>query len=140
MALRGPEDWDLWIRIAARHEVLVDRMIVVNHYLSEDGISRKDPYFLLGHYKETYERLFSGLLKDPKVSRILCEHRVRVDFNLQCMHARQQAALYPSEGRKSLLKLAVRHPLWVNWPGTLAALLMSRKMEEYVRGFASRCW
>jgi glycosyltransferase involved in cell wall biosynthesis len=136
--LRRCEDWDLWIRLAARVKIMIDTDLVVNHYLTKDGMSRKDPHFLLGAYEETYRQILDGLRADHIVAPLLRKYGLRMEFNFACSLARSRAALYPLEGRKSLLALGLRHPLWMPWKSVIPAILLRPGTEQQIRGILSR--
>lgn len=113
--LRVCEDWDLWLRLSVRCAFCIDSKVVVAHYETRDGMSRKDPQRLLAVYTSTYQLLFDTLRDEPVLGTIVKREWSRIQTNVALILALQRTRLDPYAAGRETLKCIISSPISVRW-------------------------
>jgi glycosyltransferase involved in cell wall biosynthesis len=118
--LLGPEDWHLWMRLAGRTRLWNDKRVVSRHYLTAEGISRRDPANLLVRYAKMYHRLFENLLDDPAVAPTVRRHWDDININIELLRFRILVDTHPWQAM-------------VDWCRVVRRLRGARQLRHSVR-------
>lgn len=109
------EDWDMWLRLSVTCAFHIDSNVVVAHYETRDGMSRKDPQRLLSVYTSTYQLLFDTLRNEPVLGTIVKREWSRIQTNVSLILALQQTRLDPYAAGRKTLRCIISSPISVRW-------------------------
>jgi len=126
------EDWQLWMRLAARCEFVVMSDILGSRFIGQDNLSSVpyDQEFCLTLLRGIYESLFS----DEAVTAILGNERNFIEGNI-CMSA---AEYYYSQSqsnmaRKEVLKALWHSPLGIDWVRAFTYLTLPPRYRNKIK-------
>jgi len=136
--LKRMDDWELWIRLSARYPLVVSPEVLVYHYSTAEGETRKDPPRLLGLYREVYPVLFNGLLQDAACAATVKQEWNKIQGSIAFHLAVQQYGMDPRLGRRQIRHLTVTSPGSVRWRTALTILLLPPSVRNWARSFISR--
>lgn len=130
------EDWELWIRLCARHEIVVDPRVFVRYYASPVGAFRKTEG---DRFLEIYRRMYEGLLKEPELEALIRPHWKRVQANLHFLAGVRHYHLRNGwRARAHLFKSVWKYPWSVRWRTVASMMLLPVGVREALRSWATR--
>lgn len=129
------EDWELWIRISARHEMIVSPQALVRYTVSPKSAYRKAGG---DRSRALYRELYEGLKRDP-----LIEARVRRQWRriLSNVHFLTGVKLYAggdgAGARAELFRAIWKYPWRVRWRTAATMLLLPVGSRGALRRWAT---
>lgn len=130
------EDWEMWIRIAARHEIVVSPRPLVRYSASPTGAFRKtDPEQSLAIYLNLYE----GLRLDPVAGPEVRRQWRRILAHVHYLAGVKRYGMGDGSGARAQLLQAIREYPWkVRWRTVATMLLLPVKLREAMRYWVTR--
>lgn len=116
------EDWELWLRLSARYDLIVSPDVLVRYTVTKGSVSRRHtPEYL----RTLYLSIYSSLLQDPCLKSAVERHwkdlQANVHFKVACQY---YEAGQVWQARKEVLYCAIMSPLRIKWPSALGMLLL----------------
>jgi hypothetical protein len=129
--IRSGQDWELWLRVAGRHPILVDPECVVRYRVRQDS---------LYHQHSAQQRLqicrgiYEELEREPELAPILRECRAALRGHVHFI----AAAVHYEKGeswaaRREVLRSIAASPATVRWDSALSMLLLPPGVQSRLR-------
>jgi glycosyltransferase involved in cell wall biosynthesis len=129
----GVEEWEFWVRMAARHEFVVTSEPLVTYRVSPK--SRFDRH-RVEELKRLWRSGYCGLLTDPVLGETVARQwralEANVDFFAACTHY-EAGRLW--RARREVIRSIIRAPFTPNWKSALAILLTTPRQRDLVRSW-----
>lgn len=130
------EDWELWIRLAARGRGLVSPDVHVRYLVLPSSGTRSRTAV---DFRRLHERMYATLAEDPVVAPLVARHRRRIRARIDFLAAYQH---YEGDERGpflgALLRSIARAPLAHPWRSALAMLVLPRRLRDRLRAASAR--
>lgn len=130
------EDWEFWIRLAARYDFSVTSEPLVRYRVSPQSHSSQHR---VDELKQLWHATYSGLLADPVLSAAVARQwralEANVNFLAGCTHY-EAGRLWPA--RREMMKSVLRAPWTPNWKSLLSVLFATPRMRDIVRSRLER--
>jgi glycosyltransferase involved in cell wall biosynthesis len=125
------EDWEFWIRLAARNDFSVTEEPLVTYHVSAQSNFNQHR---VDELKQLWQQAYSGLLADPVLGETVAQQwralEANVDFFAACTHY-EAGRLW--RARREVIRSFVRAPFTPNWKSALAILLMTPRMRDLLK-------
>ncbi|HKR56753.1 MAG TPA: glycosyltransferase family 2 protein [Gemmatimonadales bacterium] len=125
------EDWELWIRLCARHEVMVVSRPLVRYYATPASAFRKTG---VERSQDIYRRMYEGLLLDPVVEPRIRPQWRRVLANIHFLAGvRHYSRGEGLRARGQLILSVLKSPWKVRWRTVGTMLLLPVSVRSWIR-------
>jgi hypothetical protein len=133
--LSPSEDWGLWLRIAARHDVIVSPEVLTRNHLSADGLSFTAPL-------DRYERIYRALYDQPGdelLAAAIARERRALEANVRFLTAGLAYERHrPWRARWELLKALAITPRRLRWTTVFRIALLAPGAAQAIGGLRRR--
>jgi glycosyltransferase involved in cell wall biosynthesis len=129
------EDWDLWLRLAARWPFVVSPEVLVRYHLTPGSLDRKKS---AEAYGRLYESIYTAMTQDAALGPVLKQNWRSVQANICLMTAvKHHEAGNPWRARWELLRALARSPRPVQWTTAASILFLSPAWKNRVKAFVA---
>jgi glycosyltransferase involved in cell wall biosynthesis len=131
--LKPAEDFELWVRLSARHHFEIIPDILINYELSRHALTSQHP---IDTFEALYHKIYAGFLNDEMAGAIVKAHSRRLEANIQLLVAAQ----YYQRGlgfraRKKLLHAFWLAPLMMFRPANMTMFLLPLHIRDLLRHY-----
>ena len=133
----GAEDWELKIRLSARCPFHITPEVLVNYYLSDDGLSRRWP---IDAYRQNISLIYAMLLEDPVTKAVVRQHWPKLQANIHYFVGREYYRFGQNREARQELLAGLRQAFFTpNLRSSLILLFVHPRFRQAYRKFKMRC-